>query len=108
MACGARVVMAPAAKAEVVAAGDISPKSRLVTTLLAWFLGIFGAHRFYLGKTGTAVGMLILGILGYATMWVWGFGFLFLTAVGIWAFIDFIYAVIGNMKDKEGKLIKNW
>ena len=72
-------------------AGDISPKSRLATTLLAWFLGEFGAHRFYLGKIGTAI--LMLFTLG---------------GLGIWALIDFIIAVTGNMKDKEGKLIKDW
>jgi TM2 domain-containing membrane protein YozV len=102
MKCGVRI-----AKGAVVT-GDISPKSRLTVTLLAWFLGIFGAHRFYLGKTGTAIGMLILGILYLVTVWLWGLGFLFLLAVGIWALIDFIYAVSGNMKDTEGKLIKNW
>jgi hypothetical protein len=74
-----------------VVAGDVSPKSRLATTLLAWFLGQFGAHRFYLGKIGTAIAMLFT------------FG-----GFGIWALIDFIYAVTGNMKDKDGKLIKNW
>ena len=98
--CGAKL-----AKAEAV---DISPKSRLTVTLLAWFLGIFGAHRFYLGKTGTAVGMLVLGILYFSTVWLWGIGFVFLAAVGIWAFIDFLFVVSGNVKDKEGKLIKNW
>jgi len=98
--CGVRL-----AKAEVL---DISPKSRIAATLLAWFLGMFGVHRFYVGKIGTAVGMLVLGIVGYATTWVWGLGFIFLTAVGIWAFIDFIYAVSGNMRDTEGRLIKNW
>ena len=45
----------------------ISSKSRLATTLLAFFLGSFGAHRFYLGKIGTAVTMLVLTIIGYAT-----------------------------------------
>ncbi len=74
-----------------VAAGDVSPKSRLATTLLAWFLGQFGAHRFYLGKIGTAIAMLLT-----------------MGGLGIWALIDFIYAVTGNMKDKDGKLIKNW
>ena len=103
MKCGVRIL-----KAEAVGISDISPKSRLTTTLLAWFLGIFGAHRFYLGKTGAAVGMLILSILYFATVWFWGIGFIFLIAVGIWAFIDFIFAVSGNMKDTEGKLIKNW
>jgi TM2 domain-containing membrane protein YozV len=71
--------------------GNISPKSRLAVTLLAWFLGQFGAHRFYLEKWGTAVLMLLT-----------------LGGLGIWALIDFIIAVTGNMKDKEGKLIKNW
>lgn len=70
---------------------NISNKSRLTVTLLAWFLGIFGAHRFYLKKTGTAVLMLLTG-----------------GGLGIWALIDFIMAVSGQMKDKEGNLIKNW
>jgi len=70
---------------------DISPKSRLATTLFALFLGEFGIHRFYLGKIGTAILMLIT-----------------LGGLGIWALIDFIMAVAGVMKDKEGKLIKNW
>jgi len=111
MKCGVRLV----GKAAV--AAGVSPKSRLTTTLLAWFLGIFGAHRFYLGKTGTAVGMLILGILYFlgivllagAGIWIMAIiGYISIAVVGIWAFIDFIFAVSGNMKDKEGKLIKNW
>jgi len=72
-------------------AGDVSEKSRLATTLLAWFLGQFGAHRFYLGKIGTAI--LMIFTLG---------------GLGIWVLIDLIYAVSGNMKDKEGKVIKTW
>ena len=100
MKCGARL-----AKAEAV---DVSQKSRLAATLLAWFLGYFGAHRFYIGKTGTAIIMLILNIIGWSTLWVYGIGFIFLIPVWIWALIDFILIVSGNMKDKEGKLIKNW
>jgi TM2 domain-containing membrane protein YozV len=100
MKCGARVARAQAV--------GISEKSRLATILFVFFLGWFGAHRFYLRKYGTAVAMLILGILYLSTAWLWGLGYIFLTAVGIWALIDFIYAVAGNMKDKEGKPIKNW
>ena len=88
-------------------AGDISPKSRLATTLLAFFLGEFGAHRFYVGKNGTAIVMLLLGIVGLATMWLF-VGYVFLIAVGIWAFVDFIVAVVGSMRDKDGKLIQKW
>jgi TM2 domain-containing membrane protein YozV len=75
--------------------GDISPKSRLAVTLLcilpSYFFCIAGIHRFYLGKIGT--GILMLLTLG---------------GLGIWTIIDFIIAVTGNMKDKEGKLIKTW
>ncbi len=85
----------------------VSSKSRLATTLLAFFLGQFGAHRFYLGKIWTAVIMLVLAIIGYSTM-IFIVGYFFLGAVGIWAFVDFIYAVAGIMKDKEGNPIKKW
>jgi TM2 domain-containing membrane protein YozV len=89
-------------------AGDISPKSRLATTLLAFFLGEFGAHRFYIGKNGTAIVMLLLGIVGLSTVWFFGFGLALLIAVGIWAFVDFIVAVVGSMRDNDGKLIQKW
>jgi TM2 domain-containing membrane protein YozV len=79
--CGVRLVEEP----------GISPKSRLATSLLAWYLGWLGVHRFYLGKIGT--GILMLLTLG---------------GLGIWAIVDFIIAVTGNMKDKDGRLIKNW
>jgi len=70
---------------------EVSPKSRLAVTLFAFFLGEFGAHRFYLRKWGTAVAMLLT-----------------LGGLGIWATVDFILAVSGIMKDKEGRRIRNW
>jgi hypothetical protein len=69
----------------------ISPKSRLVVTLLAYFLGVWGVHRFYLGKIGSGIAMILT------------FG-----GFGIWALIDFIFAIIGEMKDKDGLYIKKW
>jgi len=70
---------------------EVSEKSRLVTTLLAFFLGELGVHRFHLGKVGTGILMLITA-----------------GGLGIWSLIDFIMAVCGRMRDKEGRLIKNW
>jgi TM2 domain-containing membrane protein YozV len=87
--------------------GEVSEKSRLAATLLALFLGWLGIHRFYLGKTGTAVVMLVLGVLGLATVW-FGIGLVFLIAVGIWALVDFVLAVAGAMKDRDGKPVKDW
>ena len=69
----------------------LSLKSRLVVSLLAFFLGTLGIHRFYLGKIGTAILMIVTA-----------------GGLGIWTLVDFIMAVAGVMKDKEGKLIKNW
>ena len=69
----------------------VSSKSRLAVTLFAFFLGTLGIHRFYLGKIGTGIAMLLTA-----------------GGLGIWALVDFIMAVAGVMKDKEGKLIKNW
>ena len=88
---------------------ETSPKSRRATVLLALLLGIFGAHRFYIGKTRTAIVMLILSILYLATVRLWGtIMFIPLAIVGLWAFIDFILTVAGIMKDREDKRIKNW
>jgi TM2 domain-containing membrane protein YozV len=87
---------------------EISPKSRLATILLAWFLGTFGLHRFYIGKIGTGLVILILGIAGWATTWLVGFGYILITLVGIWVFVDFLIALFGAMKDSEGRPIKNW
>jgi TM2 domain-containing membrane protein YozV len=73
---------------------DISPKSRLAVTLLCALpacFGIHGIHRFYLGKIGTGILMLVT------------FGGLY-----IWTIIDLVFAATGTMKDKEGKLIKDW
>ena len=69
----------------------MSNKSRLAVTLLCFFLGGLGIHRFYIGKIGTGILMLLT------------FGFF-----GLWTLIDFIASVAGLMKDKQGLLIKNW
>lgn len=32
-----------------------SKKDKIIAAVLAWFLGAFGAHRFYLGQTGRGI-----------------------------------------------------
>jgi TM2 domain-containing membrane protein YozV len=107
--CGAPLTQAATPGAPAAVAAGISPKSRLAVALFSfpWLIGQFGVHRFYLGKTGTAVVMLILTIIGYATCWLL-IGFFFLAITWVWALIDFILAVAGNMKDKDGLLIDKW
>jgi TM2 domain len=70
---------------------EISPKSRLVAALLCFFLGVFGAHRFYVGKMGTAI-LMIVTIGGF----------------GIWALIDLVMIVIGSFTDVDGRRLWRW
>ena len=86
----------------------ISTKSRLATTLLALFLGMFGAHRFYAGKSGTAIVMLILTLIGVFTLVFFAIGLILIISVGIWAFVDFILCVVGHFQDDRGLPIEKW
>ncbi|MDP9145695.1 MAG: TM2 domain-containing protein [Actinomycetota bacterium] len=66
-------------------------KRILPALLLCFFLGLFGAHRFYVGKIGT--GVLQLVTLG---------------GIGLWALIDFIMIIVGAFTDKQGVKITAW
>lgn len=66
-----------------------SEKTFIATLLLCVLLGGLGIHRFYVGKTGT--GILMLLTLG---------------GLGIWSFIDLIVIAIGNFTDSKGLPIK--
>lgn len=68
-----------------------SPKSRTTAQLLSIFLGFVGAHRFYVGKTQTA-------ILQACT--IGGFG--------LWYLYDIILIAAGSFRDSEGLLVVNW
>ncbi len=79
-------------KPTMTATGEpISPKSRAAAAILAWFLGVFGVHRFYVGKVGTGIAQIFT-----------------LGGLGIWALIDFIMILVGSFRDKENRLLINW
>lgn len=83
---------APAPAAETAAADPTqSPDSRLLATLLCYFFGIIGVHRFYVGRTGSGIAMIFT-----------------IGGLGIWALVDLIMIVCGKFKDKDGLYIKNW
>ncbi|WP_406615655.1 TM2 domain-containing protein [Mycoplasmopsis hyopharyngis] len=69
----------------------MSNKSRLVLTLLSFFLGGLGIDRFYSGRIGLGVAKLLTA-----------------GGLGIWALVDFILAVCGKQKDGQKQLIEKW
>ncbi|SLN16052.1 TM2 domain protein [Roseovarius gaetbuli] len=77
-------------------------KSIGMVYLLWLFLGVLGIHRFYLGKTRSAVGMLVLTILGGFTLMV-SIGAFLLIGLGIWLLVD-AFLIPGMIKaDSQAK-----
>ncbi len=83
-------------------------KSTVAAYLLWFFLGGFGAHRFYLSKPGTAVLMLVLNILGWVTLVVY-IGVFLLIVLGIWLLVDafLIPGIIAADADSKRAKIMN-
>ncbi len=72
-------------------AGETSEKSRGVALALVTLLGVFGGHRFYVGKTGT-------GILQAVT----------LGGAGLWWLYDLILVASGSFRDVNDRLVRRW
>ena len=68
-----------------------SPRSRLVALLLCIFMGFFGVHQFYVGKSGT-------GILYLFTMGLFGIGWI----------IDIVRIATGTFRDVFGRPLIRW
>ncbi|MGI5215012.1 TM2 domain-containing protein [Plantactinospora sp. CA-290183] len=66
----------------------VGQKSWLVALLLCFFVGVIGVHRFYVGKVGTGILMIVT------------FG-----GLGLWVLIDFIMIAVGKFTDKQGQVL---
>lgn len=66
-----------------------SEKNFLITFLLCLFFGLFGFHRFYLGKKNGVTQLLTLG------------------GLGIWTLIDLVTILFGKFKDSNGVTLPN-
>lgn len=75
-------------------------KSPVAAYFLCFFLGIFGAHRIYLGRTGSGIAMLALSLVGILLSFLI-LPLVLLLVTGVWAFIDLF--LIGGIirEDKE-------
>ena len=66
-----------------------SDKSRIIGALLQFFLGTFGAGRWYTGSYGMAVAQLLT-----------------CGGLGFWAIGDAIYMLVGGAKDPQGRPLR--
>ncbi len=69
----------------------MSERSRVATLLFCLWFGLFGGHRFYVGKTGT-------GIIWLLTLGVFGVGWI----------VDLVMILAGNFCDKNNKPVLAW
>jgi len=67
-----------------------SDKQKIVAGLLEIFLGGFGAGRWYLGDNGIALAQLFT-----------------CGGLGVWALIDGIMMLSGNVRDKQGRPLRD-
>jgi TM2 domain-containing membrane protein YozV len=67
---------------------EANKKSIAIAYVLWAFLGLCGAHRFYCGKTGSAIAQLVMTILGVVLLAALGLGLLLLVPVWIWILVD--------------------
>ena len=73
---------------------QVGSRSKIVTFLLGFFLGVLGVHNFYLGKTGLGITQLLLTVLtfGIGTLITWP-----------WSLIESILALASpNFRDGDG------
>ncbi len=84
---------------DLAASAGKSTKSKLAAGLLAIFVGTFGVHNFYLGKTKRALIQLLVTVL---TCGIGSIG------MSIWALVEGIFILIGHdgyTTDAEGKTL---
>jgi len=82
---------------------DAQKKSVVVALLLWFFLGYLGAHRFYAGKTLSAILQLALSLIGAALTFA-GVGFALLGVVGVWLLVD-IFLLPGLIRNHNMALV---
>jgi len=122
IACGDNLNTAPAPQRQPASQASYppgyTPKSKTVALCLALIPGILlclPVHRFYMGKVGTNIIMITLGILFWVNYWlfwifIWFYGiglifsycFLFSIAVFIWMIMDCVNITNGKLTDAAG------
>lgn len=70
---------------------NLKGKNWMAAMMLCWLFGGFGAHRFYTGKTNTAIAMLVMTLTGCLA-----------PISAIWQLIDGITIALGKYTHEDG------
>lgn len=84
---------------------DANKKSMLVAYLMAIFFGGLGIHRFYLGRKGSGLAMLLLTVIGIPAAIIF-IGFIMIAVVQVWIIVD-LFLIYGWVKIYNHQLITN-
>lgn len=79
-------------------------KSHIVGLILGFFLGIFGADRFYKGDIKLGLLKLLTWIIGVITIWIF-IGSFILFILWIWCIVDYFLVWKGIKKDNLKKIL---
>ncbi len=90
-ACGWEAGVEPPAPPPRPVIPNASESNRLAALLLCVFIGVFGGHRFYVGKTGTGI------------LWLFTFG---LFTIG--AIYDLVLIATGEFRDSDERKVVYW
>ncbi len=82
---------------------DANKKSIVVAYLLWFFLGMFGVHRFYLGRTGSGLVLLLLTLISGA-LYIVIVGAILMGIPALWWLIDALL-IPGIVRDYNNRLI---
>jgi TM2 domain-containing membrane protein YozV len=70
---------------------EVSERSRGLALALSLVGGFLGMHRFYVGKTGSGIAMIVT-----------------LGGLGMWWFYDTILIAFGEFRDADGLPLRRW
>ncbi len=90
-ACGWEAGVEPPTPPPRPVIANASESNRLAALLLCVFIGVFGGHRFYVGKTGTGI------------LWLCTFG---LFTIG--AIYDLVLIATGEFRDSDERKVVYW
>jgi TM2 domain-containing membrane protein YozV len=97
----------PECKATLFVMRNTKPRNRVVATLLAFFIGMFGIHNFYLGYMRRGLLQVIVSAVGLALIpFLGGFSLGAPIVMGLWGLLEGYQLITGAIRvDADGNFL---